>query len=346
MSPFQDPPAIKAYPIKIPDNTFFPNWWMRRMEQLVLWMILQVFVHTEFSRLPGGLRHFADSNSIPWNLTTIFQPIQIAIIRLMFLLLLVVQLVLQFRVLSSSIRRNFGLWRSVFQYCASVFCHHFCGIAFRFWVLSFRGMCGQIICEWLQPIRKALRWILLVHLVFCWTTVSRGRLVKVLLASPPAFWLVTSSLWGGRGRRRCPHTRWSRSSAGFPWTSCWAPSAARRWGGRRTRGRLGSREWSSSRRGRTHGWHVDDREWSADKCKTWANVSVMKCARNKTTCARSVELFVDVHVGNRWCAVSSSCQRRHWCSHCRAFRPACCCTLCRPDSPCCDTVSIHPTLFP
>ena len=33
--------------------------------------------------------------------------------------------------------------------------------------------------------------------------------------------------------------------------------------------------------------------------------------------------------------------------HC-AFRPTCtiCCPLCRPDSPCCDTVSVHPTLFP
>ena len=46
---------------------------------------------------------------------------------------------------------------------------------------------------------------------------------------------------------------------------------------------------------------------------------------------------------NRWCAVSSSCQRRHWCSHCRAFRSACCCTLCRPNS---HTVVVHPTLFP
>ena len=28
MSPFQIPPAIKAYPMKIPGNTFFPNWWI------------------------------------------------------------------------------------------------------------------------------------------------------------------------------------------------------------------------------------------------------------------------------------------------------------------------------
>ena len=55
------------------------------------------FVHTKFSRLPGGLGHFADSNSIPQNLTITFHPIQIAIKLLMFLLLLVVHLVLQFR---------------------------------------------------------------------------------------------------------------------------------------------------------------------------------------------------------------------------------------------------------
>ena len=94
-------------------------------------------------------------------------------------------------------------------------------------------------------------------------------------------------VWGGRGRGRCPHTRWSRSSAGFPRSSCWAPAAARRWGGRRrsgrqTGGKLGSREWSSRWRGRSHGWHVDDHEWSADKARVWANVSAMKCARNKT----------------------------------------------------------------
>ena len=28
MSPFQTPPAIKAYPEKIPGNTFLPNWWI------------------------------------------------------------------------------------------------------------------------------------------------------------------------------------------------------------------------------------------------------------------------------------------------------------------------------
>ena len=34
-------------------------------ELLVLWMVLRIVFHREFSRLPGGLVHFADSNSIP-----------------------------------------------------------------------------------------------------------------------------------------------------------------------------------------------------------------------------------------------------------------------------------------
>ena len=35
---------------------------------------------------------------------------------------------------------------------------------------------------------------------------------------------------------------------------------------------------------------------------------VMKCARNKTTCARSVELFVDVHVMKRHAIVDVLCR--------------------------------------
>ena len=38
------------------------------------------------------------------------------------------------------------------------------------------------------------------------------------------------------------------------------------------------------------------------------NVSVMKCARNKTTCARSVELFVDVHVVKHHAIVDLLCR--------------------------------------
>ena len=34
----------------------------------------------------------------------------------------------------------------------------------------------------------------------------------------------------------------------------------------------------------------------------------MKCARNKTTCARSVELFVDVHVVKRYAIVDVLCR--------------------------------------
>ena len=59
--------------------------------------IPQIFVHFEISRLSGGLGHLADSNSISSNPTTTYHPIQIAIIRLMPLLLFDVQLVLQFR---------------------------------------------------------------------------------------------------------------------------------------------------------------------------------------------------------------------------------------------------------
>ena len=57
--------------------------------------ILQIFVHCEIPRLPGGLGQ--DSNSISKNPTSNYDPIQIAIIRLMSLLLFDVQLVLQFR---------------------------------------------------------------------------------------------------------------------------------------------------------------------------------------------------------------------------------------------------------
>ena len=64
-------------------------------------------------------------------------------------------------------------------------------------------------------------------------------------------------------------------------------------------------------------------------------------------CAHSVELFVEVHNVKRHAIVdvplSSSCQRRHWCSYRRAFRPNCFCPLCRPNS---HTVVVHPTLFP
>ena len=37
-------------------------------------------------------------------------------------------------------------------------------------------------------------------------------------------------------------------------------------------------------------------------------MSVMKCARNKTTCARSVELFVDVQVVKRHAIVDVLCR--------------------------------------
>ena len=55
--------------------------------------------------------------------------------------------------------------------------------------------------------------------------------------------------------------------------------------------------------------HMDGMEMDVKRCKTQtcANVSVMKCARNNTTCARSVELFVDVHVVKRHAIVDVLC---------------------------------------
>ena len=131
MSPFQILSAIKAYPRKIPGNTFFPNWWILALSlsefgrystcapngicgplsdspnlrsygvfpsarKSWLWMIPQIIVHTEFPRLPGDLGHFANSNRIPLDQPTIFHPIQTAIIRLTCLLSLFVLLFRQF----------------------------------------------------------------------------------------------------------------------------------------------------------------------------------------------------------------------------------------------------------
>ena len=69
----------------------------------------------------------------------------------------------------------------------------------------------------------------------------------------------------------------------------------------------------------------------------------MKCARNKTTCARSVKLFVDVHVVKRHAIVDVLCGPVvnvvigvHVFVH---SVPLVVVRFCRP---CCDTVSIHP----
>ena len=83
------------------------------------------------------------------------------------------------------------------------------------------------------------------------------------------------------------------------------------------------------------------------KARTWANVSVDEMCKAGET----LRAFSGCTCGcacceaprNRWCAVSSTCQRRHWCSHRCAFGPTCCCPR-RSNFPCFDTVSIHPTL--
>ena len=79
-------------------NVFFPNY---PANKAYPGRIHRIFIHFEISRLPGGLAHLADTNSISWNPATNCHPIQIALIRLMSLLLLDVQLILQFRLFLS-----------------------------------------------------------------------------------------------------------------------------------------------------------------------------------------------------------------------------------------------------
>ena len=54
---------------------------VHQMERLDLSKVHQIVVHTEFSRLPGGLGELADSNSIPWDLSTIRYPNWTAVAR-------------------------------------------------------------------------------------------------------------------------------------------------------------------------------------------------------------------------------------------------------------------------
>ena len=55
-------------------------------------MVLQIVFRMAFSRRPGGLGHFADSNRIPWSQTTTFHPVLTVAILLKCLLLLVERL--------------------------------------------------------------------------------------------------------------------------------------------------------------------------------------------------------------------------------------------------------------
>ena len=45
---------------------------LRQKEYWTFCLVLRILFQMGFSRLPGGLGHFADSNSIPWNPPTIF----------------------------------------------------------------------------------------------------------------------------------------------------------------------------------------------------------------------------------------------------------------------------------
>ena len=48
-------------------------------------MVLRIVCQKEFSREQRGIGHFADSNSIPWNQTTISHLILLVAIQLMYL---------------------------------------------------------------------------------------------------------------------------------------------------------------------------------------------------------------------------------------------------------------------
>ena len=125
-------------------------------------------------------------------------------------------------------------------------------------------------------------------------------------------------VWGGR----------------VPWSSCWAPAAARRWGGRRGRGRqtggrLGSREWSrSSQRDNAHmdgmwmtgdkaqknlsqceyGWNVQGTRLRAHAqwnclwmCSLWsATQSLMCCVVPLSTSSLVFVLFVRLLLCTLW----------------------------------------------
>ena len=63
---------------------------------LAVGMVLRIGFRREFSHLPGGLQHFADSNSIPLNQPTTFHPSPIATVQQTSLILLCVPLSQQY----------------------------------------------------------------------------------------------------------------------------------------------------------------------------------------------------------------------------------------------------------
>ena len=91
-SPSQLPPAINKYTRNFPGRTFLPNGMIGPVNGL-----LRIVFRKVSSHLPGGLGHFPDSNSIPWNQPTIFDPIPIATVQQTFLHLLGALLLQQYR---------------------------------------------------------------------------------------------------------------------------------------------------------------------------------------------------------------------------------------------------------
>ena len=95
MSPFQIPPAYKAYPRNNPGKTFFPNWWILDWSFAVIgWYstnepngiigplkVCQDVFHRASSHQTRDLECFADKHSSPWNLPTTFHLDPIATIQ-------------------------------------------------------------------------------------------------------------------------------------------------------------------------------------------------------------------------------------------------------------------------
>ena len=112
-----------------------------------------------------------------------------------------------------------------------------------------------------------------------------------------SLWLITQRLGGGRGRRRCPHPRWSRSMHRFSmifWLSSGCCSSLRWKKGKRKTGQEDSLEVDKRRKinveeTTTHmDGHDDGREWSADKCSNLSQCECDEmCTREVQDCARS-----------------------------------------------------------
>ena len=125
------------------------------------------------------------------------------------------------------------------------------------------------------------------------------------------------NLWRSRGSRRCPHPVGSGVAQVFIdlLVELRLLLVAEVEAGEEEEGQEENWEVESGedhREERTVTWMVMQMDEVKVKVRTRLelepNVSVMKCARNKNTCARSVELFVDVHEVKRHAIVDVLCR--------------------------------------